>query len=78
MPQTGSILNGSELKKRREALLLTQEMLARKADIHPNTLLRMESDPEYRAGFKTIRKVARQLKCDPTHLLRATEQEAAS
>lgn len=51
-------------------MLLSQDELARKADIHPNTLARIESDPDYRAGFRTIKKLARKLKCDPTDLVR--------
>lgn len=78
MPQNGALLEGEQIRERREALLLTQDMLARKADIHPNTLFRMESDPTYRAGFKTIRRVARQLKCEPTDLLRVPSAEGAA
>lgn len=70
MPQVGVPVDGPQIRDRREGLLLSQEGLAAKADIHPNTLQRMENDPDYRAGFKTVRKVARKLKCDPTALLR--------
>lgn len=78
MPQNGVHLDGNVIKERREAMLLTQDGLARLADIHVNTLARMEGDPEYRASFKTIKAVARQLRTDPTTLVRSAVEGAAS
>lgn len=77
MPQTGVHLNGKAIEERRMVLLLTQEQLAAMANIHPNTLHRMESDPTYRASFKTIKAVARKLKSDPADFVRPAEEVAS-
>lgn len=77
MPQNGVHLNGKAIEEAREAMLLTQEKLAALADIHPKTLGQMETNPDYRASFKTIRKVARRLKRDPAEFVRAAEEATA-
>lgn len=76
MPQVGVPLNGSEITRLREALLMTQDQLAAKAGIHPNTLYRCESDETYRAGFKTVKAIARRLKVDPTSLVKNGDEPA--
>lgn len=76
MPQNGVHLNGKAIKAERTRSLLTIEQLAALADIHPNTLQRMESDETYRASFKTIKRVARELSCSPTPFVRETEEVA--
>lgn len=77
MPQNGIYANGTEVRSRREALVMSQEMLAAKARIHPNTLAKIESDPSYRTGFKTLRSIAKVYRCDPSSLLRASEEVAS-
>lgn len=77
MPQNGVHINGAAIKNRRRSLLLTQEKAAADADIHPSTLQSMEADEAYRASFKTIRKVARVLNCEPTELVRQVEEVAS-
>lgn len=73
MPQVGVHLHGPEITRLRESLLMTQDQLAAKAGIHPNTLYRCESDETYRAGFKTVKAIARRLKVDPTTLVKTDE-----
>lgn len=68
MPQNGVQLNGAEVRRRRENLFLTQEQLAAKISIHPNTLIKIESDPTYRTGLKTASALARRFKCLPADL----------
>lgn len=77
MPQTGIHLDGAEVRRRREGLAYSQELLADKADIHVNTLGSIEKDPTYRAGFKTIRKLAREFGCEPSDLFRQDEEDVA-
>lgn len=77
MPQTGMHLDGDEVRRRREALALSQELLASEADLHPNTVGSIEIDPTYRTGFKTIRKLARVFDCDPADLYRQESEGAA-
>jgi transcriptional regulator with XRE-family HTH domain len=78
MPQNGVHADRDAVRQRREARLLTQDELARLADIHPNTLARIEADATYRTGFKTLRKIANKLGCEPTDLVRLVEEEGAA
>jgi DNA-binding XRE family transcriptional regulator len=77
MPQNGIPLKGDEIRRRRERLALSQEQLAAKADIHPDTLGSVESNPQHRAGFKTIRALARVFGCEPADLYREPEEVAS-
>lgn len=77
MPQNGIHLDGSKVANGRKAQFLSQEDFARKADLHPKTIASIESDPTYRTGFKSARKIAKALKLQPEELLRATEQVAS-
>lgn len=70
MPQNGIHLDGPAVREKREALLLTQDELARKLDIHVNTLQKIEKDEDYRTSFKLAKKLARRLKCDARDLVR--------
>lgn len=65
MPQNGVPIDGAEVRRRREALFLTQEELADKAGIHQNTLVSIESPKTgpHRASFGTIKGLAKALGC---------------
>jgi DNA-binding XRE family transcriptional regulator len=77
MPQNGIHLDGSKVANWRKTMFLSQEDFARRVDLHPNTIIKIESDPSYRTSFKTARRIAKAFKIDPGSLLRDDPEEAA-
>lgn len=77
MAQIGVPVIGSEVRRRREALLLTQEQLAEKVGIHQNTLVSIEAKPSYKASFNTIKALAKSLGCEPRDILPESEEVVA-
>lgn len=77
MPQNGVHLDGAEVKRRREAMFLTQPQFAAKLAITPATLSLIEADPEYRTSFKTLQALAREFDCLPGALARKPEEVAS-
>ena len=59
---------GNKLREIRTRRLLTQEELAKKAEISPSTVANIETDNR-EPHFRTIRKLAKALDIDPTELL---------
>jgi DNA-binding XRE family transcriptional regulator len=68
-------VDGAEIARRREHLAMTQALLAQAIDVHPDTISKVEQNNK--AGMKTIRKLARFFKCDPSDLF-ITESEGAA
>ena len=77
MPQNGMHLDGAEIRRRREQLALSQDLLAGEIDRHPDTIGKIEGDPTYRTGFKTIRKLAELFGCAPSDLYREDVEVAS-
>lgn len=73
MPESGVALNGSLVREKRRALLLSQDELAAKVSLHPNTIWMIENQATYRASFKTLKALASQFGCDAQELLRIEE-----
>lgn len=63
---------GTQVKKTRERLLLTQGELAEKAGVGVTTLNRIEND-RTEPHFRTIRKLAAALGVEPSELVRREE-----
>jgi transcriptional regulator with XRE-family HTH domain len=59
---------GVKLKEIRTRRLLTQEELAKKADVSAATVVNVERNNQ-EPHFRTIRKLAKALDIDPTELL---------
>jgi HTH-type transcriptional regulator, competence development regulator len=59
---------GEKLKEIRTRRLLTQEELAKKADVSAATVVNVERNNQ-EPHFRTIRKLAKALDIDPTELL---------
>ena len=59
---------GERLKEARTRRLLTQQELAKKAEVSPSTIVNIERD-QAEPHFRTIRKLAKALDVDPTSLL---------
>ena len=59
---------GKRIRELREESLLTQEELATKASLNPNSIVRIETGTVARPRFSTIRKIAAALEVDPREL----------
>ena len=61
---------GQKIKKRRLAMDLTQEALARKADIPYTTLVKIESDAVLNPSIDTVTKIANGLEIGVDELIK--------
>lgn len=52
----------------RESLKMTQEELAKKADISRQTIASLENNMNFSTSTATIRKIAKALNCKPTDI----------
>ena len=70
MPTIAGVKIGANLRRLREARLLTQAQLGETAGVHRDQVSRIERD-EVEPRFSTIRKLAEALGVDPAELVRA-------
>ncbi len=61
---------GERLRELRKEKLLTQEELAKKAGLNPNSIVRIERGSVAEPRFSTIRKLAAALEVDPQELVK--------
>ncbi len=66
---------GGKIQKLRKEMGLTQEELAKKADLSYTTLIKIESDQVKNPTIKTIRKIAEALEVSLDNLVNKTNNE---
>jgi len=67
---------GERIRELREERLLTQEELASKARLNPNSIVRIETGSVTRPRFSSIRKIAAALEVDPRELIQGGSKGA--